>query len=67
MSEVPLVGKEERVGYRDTSLLRNTPLLGPYRETLPGVICWSRGGGAFSHERGTPVGGAGRAGWGRPP
>jgi len=33
--------------YRGTSLIRNTPLLGPYSSIL--------GGGAVSYERGTPV------------
>jgi hypothetical protein len=27
--------------YRGTSLIRNTPLLGPYSRTLPRVIWWS--------------------------
>ena len=27
--------------YRGTSLLRNTPLLGPYSRTMPRVIWWS--------------------------
>ena len=26
---------------RDTSLIRNTPLLGPYCRTIPRVIWWS--------------------------
>ena len=29
--------------------------LEPYSETMPRVIKWSQGGGAISHERGTPV------------
>ena len=34
--------------YRGTSLIRNTPLLGPYnRRTMPRGICWSQGGGRF--------------------
>jgi len=28
-------------GYRGTSLIRNTPPLGPYSKTLPRVIWWS--------------------------
>ena len=34
-------------GYRGTSPIRNTPLLGPYSRTLPRVINWSYGGGLF--------------------
>ena len=30
-----------------TSLMRNTPLLGPYSRTMPEVIWWSYGGGLF--------------------
>ena len=41
--------------YRGTSLIRNTPLLGPYSRTIPGVLWWSWGGGAVSCERDTPV------------
>ena len=41
--------------YRGTSLIRNTPLLGPYSKTIPRGKWWSWGGGAVSHERGTPV------------
>jgi len=33
--------------YRGTSLIRNTPLLGPYSRTIPKVIWWSWGGGLF--------------------
>jgi hypothetical protein len=29
------------IGYRGTSLIRNTPLLGPYSRTLPRVLWWS--------------------------
>ena len=28
-------------GYRGTSLIRNTPRLGPYSRTIPRVIWWS--------------------------
>ena len=42
-------------GYRGTSLIRNTSLLEPYSGTIPRVLGWSLGGGAVSHERGTPV------------
>ena len=42
-------------GYRGTSLIINTPLLGPYSRTIPRVLWWSCGGGAVPHERGTPV------------
>jgi len=42
--------------YRGTSLIRNTPLLGPYSRTIPRVLGWFWGGGAVSYERGTPVG-----------
>ena len=27
--------------YRGTSLIRNTPLLGPYSRTIPRVVWWS--------------------------
>jgi len=30
--------------YRGTSLIRKTPLLGPYRRTIPRVLWWSWGG-----------------------
>ena len=40
---------------RGTSLIRNTPFLGPYIRTLPRVIEWFCGGRAVSYERGTPV------------
>ena len=33
--------------YRGTSLMRNTPLLGPYSKTTPGVLWWPYGGGLF--------------------
>ena len=33
--------------YRGTSLIRNTPLLGPYSRTKPRVLWWSWGGGLF--------------------
>jgi hypothetical protein len=35
------------VGYRGTSLMRGTPLIGPYRRTIPRVLWWSQGGGLF--------------------
>jgi len=41
-----------RVVYRGTSLIRNTPLLGPYRSTIPRVLWWSVRGGAY---RGTSL------------
>ena len=47
------------IPYRGTSLISDTPLLGPYRRTLPRVLWWSFGGGGISHERGTPVSGEG--------
>jgi len=34
-------------GYRGTSFIRNTPLLGPYSKTLPRVLRWSKGAGRF--------------------
>ena len=33
--------------YRGTSLITNTPLLGPYSRTLPRFIWWVKGGGCF--------------------
>jgi hypothetical protein len=42
---------------RGASLIRNTPLVGPYKRTL--VLWWSWGGGAVSYERGTSVVGPG--------
>ena len=33
--------------YSGTSLMRNTPLLGPYSRTTPRVLWWSLGGGVF--------------------
>ena len=43
------------LSYRGTSLIRNTPLLGPYSRTVPRVLWWSKGGGAVSYKRGTPT------------
>jgi hypothetical protein len=47
----------QRTSYRGTSLMRNTPLLGPYRRTMHRVLCPMvvLRGGAVSYERGTPV------------
>ena len=42
----------EGLPYRGTSLIRNTPFLGPYSRTIPRVLR----GRAVSYERGTPVG-----------
>ena len=33
--------------YRGTSLMRNTPLVGPYRRPMPMVLEGSQGGGRF--------------------
>jgi len=33
--------------YRGTSLIRNTPLLGPYIMTISRVLWWSKGGWLF--------------------
>ena len=33
--------------YRGTSLIRNTPLLEPYRRTIPRALWWSQVGGLF--------------------
>ena len=46
---------EQSAEYRGTSLIRNTPLLGPYSGPITRVVWWSYGGGAGSYERGTPV------------
>ena len=54
-SQIHLVKEADLPLYRSTSLIRNTPLLGPYSRTMPRVLWWSEGGGAVSHERGTPV------------
>ena len=35
------------VSYRGTSLVNNTPLLGPYSRTIPRVLWWSHRGGLF--------------------
>ena len=40
-------GTTAGIAYRGTSLIRNTPFLGPYRRTIPGVLRWSKGGGLF--------------------
>ena len=32
--------KRARLSYRGTSLIRNTPLLGPYSKTIPRVLRW---------------------------
>ena len=39
----------------DTSLIRNRTALGPYIRAVPRALWWSKEGGAFYHERGTPV------------
>jgi len=39
--------KGQETGYRGISLIRNTPLLGPYSRTIPRVLWWSFGGGLF--------------------
>ena len=39
---------------RTTSLIRNTPLLRPYRRTIPRVMWWSQGGGLFLMSKVTP-------------
>ena len=48
MSEAPLSislqvagGAPHAVTYRGTSLIINTPLLGPYSRTIPRVLWWS--------------------------
>ena len=33
--------------YRGTSLIRNSPLLGSYSNTVPRVLWWSWGGGGL--------------------
>ena len=33
--------------YRGTSLIRNSPLLGPYSRTVPRALWWPWGGGVF--------------------
>ena len=43
------------MGYRGTSLIRNTPLLGPDGRTIWGHMVVLVGVGAFSYEPGTPV------------
>jgi hypothetical protein len=45
-----------RTGRRGTSLIRKRTPLGPFRRPMPRVLWGSSGGGAFSYERGTPVG-----------
>ena len=37
-------------------VIRNSFLLGPCRRPMPRALWWSQVGGAFSYERGTPVG-----------
>ena len=49
-----LLGRRAVQGYRGTSLIRNTPLLGPYSRNTWGPMV-VLGGGAVSCERGTPV------------
>ena len=43
------------IRYRGTSLIRNSAPLGPYSRTAQGPMAVLGGGGAVSHERGTPV------------
>ena len=66
MSEVPLyrslisqrkLGQTpNRTVYRATFLMRNRTPQGPYSRPTPRALRLSYGGGAFSYERGTPVG-----------
>ena len=35
------------LSYRGTSLIRNSPSLGPYSRTMPRALWWSLGGGLF--------------------
>ena len=42
------------LGYRVTSLIRNSATLGPCSRTMPRALRWL-GGGVVSYERGTPV------------
>ena len=55
MSEVPLypsLGPSLAAScYRDTSIIRNTPPVGPYGRTMRRLL----GGGAVSDDRGAPV------------
>jgi hypothetical protein len=50
---------QRHIRYKGTSLIKNTPLLGPYSRTIPGVLLWSLVGGGGCYERGTPVEGDG--------
>jgi len=43
----PKSGTQNSDPCRDTSLTRNTPLLGPYSRTIPRVLWWSWEGGAI--------------------
>jgi len=45
--ECEAIGKKFVPQYRGTSLIRNTPLLGPHSRTIHGVLWWSYGGGRF--------------------
>ena len=41
--------------YRGTLLIRHTPLLGPYRRTIPRALWWSWGGGQFLVSEASPL------------
>ena len=47
----------EGLGYRGTSLIRNSAPVGPYSRTMPRALWWFQGGAGSSYKRGTPVGG----------
>ena len=49
------VGSEQEGEYRVTSLIQNTPFVGPYRSIYLGPYSGPRWGCAVSYERGTPV------------
>ena len=56
--DISFLGPTDHSG---TSLIRNTPLLGPYSRTIPRVLWWSQGGGLFLMSE-VPLYGA----WGHP-
>ena len=41
------VKSESDLKYRGTSLIRDTPILGPYCRTIPRFLWWSKGRGLF--------------------
>ena len=47
LCRIKVAGMRAPVGYRGTSLIRNSATLGPYSRNTPRALWWSYGGGRF--------------------